>query len=29
MLAKSFIPWANITNLMEWNFPVPTEAVDE
>ena len=29
MMAKSFIPWASIITLMEWNFPVPTEAVDE
>ena len=29
MLAKSFIPWSSIITLMEWNFVVPTEAVDE
>ena len=29
MLAKSFIPWSSIITLMEWNFAVPTEAVDE
>jgi len=29
MKAKSFIPWTSIINLMEWNFPVPTVAVDE